>query len=40
MIQRHRERQALRALDDYMLRDIGVTRADVDHEVNKPAWRA
>ena len=40
MIQRHRERSALSAMDDRLLRDIGVTRADVDHEINKPAWRA
>ena len=40
MIQRHRERKALSAMDDRLLRDIGVTRADVDQEINKPAWRA
>ena len=39
-IERHRQRQALRSMDDRMLRDLGVTPADVDHEANKPAWRA
>lgn len=40
MVQRHRERNALSAMDDRLLRDIGVTRADVDQEINKPVWRA
>lgn len=38
--ERHRQRQALRTMDDRMLRDLGVTRADVAHETKKPAWRA
>ncbi len=33
------ERHRLAALDDYMLKDIGLTRADVEHEVRKPFWR-
>jgi uncharacterized protein YjiS (DUF1127 family) len=33
---RHRSRLHLRALDDRMLRDIGVTRADVDAELRRP----
>jgi uncharacterized protein YjiS (DUF1127 family) len=37
--QRSRERAELRRLDDRMLRDIGVTRGDVWHEINKPFWR-
>ncbi|MGF1627121.1 MAG: DUF1127 domain-containing protein [Alphaproteobacteria bacterium] len=35
----HRQRQALRSMDDHMLRDIGVTRADVERETRKPLWR-
>jgi uncharacterized protein YjiS (DUF1127 family) len=26
-------------LDERMLRDIGLTRADADYEINKPFWR-
>lgn len=33
------QRQALRRLDERMLRDIGLTRADVEIEVNKPFWK-
>ncbi|HUL08500.1 MAG TPA: DUF1127 domain-containing protein [Candidatus Acidoferrum sp.] len=36
---RVRERRHLRALDDHMLKDIGVTRADVEFEVQKHFWR-
>ena len=36
---RSRERAQLAMLDDRMLRDIGVTRADVWYECNKPFWR-
>jgi uncharacterized protein YjiS (DUF1127 family) len=32
-------RKHLAALDDRMLRDIGVSRADVEHEDGKPFWR-
>jgi uncharacterized protein YjiS (DUF1127 family) len=32
-------RRALSALDDRMLRDVGLTRADVYREVAKPFWR-
>jgi len=32
-------RRQLAGLDDRMLRDIGPTRADVDHEYHKPFWR-
>ncbi len=35
----HRERRALQSLDDAALKDIGITRADVDGEVGKPFWR-
>ena len=38
--QRYQERRALQRLDDYMLSDIGISRADVDVEANKPFWRS
>lgn len=37
---RWNQRQALGRLSDHQLRDIGVSRADVDEEVRKPFWRA
>jgi uncharacterized protein YjiS (DUF1127 family) len=37
--QRARDRQQLQTLSDYMLRDIGLTRADVFAEASKPFWR-
>lgn len=36
---RRRERAELARLDDRMLRDIGITRGDVWHEISKPFWR-
>lgn len=36
---RIRYRHDLEMLDDHMLRDIGLTRADVLHEAQKPFWR-
>ena len=33
-----RERRVLAQLPDYILDDIGLTRADVDRELVKPAW--
>lgn len=33
-------RHRLASLDDHMLADMGLTRADVDAEVTKPFWRA
>jgi uncharacterized protein YjiS (DUF1127 family) len=36
---RIQERRALYRLDDYMLHDIGISRADVELEANKPFWR-
>lgn len=33
------QRHKLRGLDDRMLKDIGRSRADADHEANKPFWR-
>ena len=34
-----REREELAALDDRMLKDIGLTRADAEFLSNKPFWR-
>lgn len=34
-----RERQALEALDDRLLRDLGLTHEDVGRETVKPFWR-
>ena len=36
---RARQRRHLAGLDDYMLRDIGLSRADVHREISKPVWR-
>jgi len=33
------ERHAMRSLDDRMLRDIGLSRADLERELHKPFWR-
>ena len=37
--ERARQRHTLAALDDYLLRDMGITRADVSAETGKPFWR-
>jgi len=37
--QRAADRRHLLALDDGMLRDIGLSRADVELEAGKPFWR-
>jgi uncharacterized protein YjiS (DUF1127 family) len=37
--ERRRQRVALARLDDRMLRDIGLTAADVEGETSKPFWR-
>jgi uncharacterized protein YjiS (DUF1127 family) len=34
-----RQRRHLAAMDDRMLRDIGLTRVDVAGETEKPFWR-
>lgn len=39
-IERHRQRRALLALDNHMLKDIGLGQADVWQEARKPFWRA
>ena len=36
---RLQERRALAALDDSLLRDVGLTRADVDREYDRPLWQ-
>jgi uncharacterized protein YjiS (DUF1127 family) len=36
---RARERAALAALDDRMLADIGLSRAEAEFFANKPFWR-
>jgi uncharacterized protein YjiS (DUF1127 family) len=36
---RAHDRAELARLDDRMLRDIGVTRADAEFLINKPFWR-
>ncbi len=33
------QRRALGGLSDYMLRDIGVSRAEAKREAGKPFWR-
>jgi uncharacterized protein YjiS (DUF1127 family) len=37
---RCRQRAALAALDDWLLRDIGLTRADIIRECAKPFWQS
>jgi uncharacterized protein YjiS (DUF1127 family) len=38
--ERSRQRHHLRSLSTHMLRDIGLSRADVEGEAAKPFWRA
>ena len=38
-VERRRQRQALLALDDNLLKDIGLSAADAWHEGTKPFWR-
>jgi uncharacterized protein YjiS (DUF1127 family) len=38
--QRVRDRETLRRLPDHMLKDIGIDRADLREEADKPFWRA
>ena len=37
--QRGRERRQLDYLGDHMLKDMGISRADIEREVSKPSWR-
>ena len=37
--ERLRQRRHLDGLDDRLLKDIGLSRADVAREVDKPFWR-
>ncbi len=39
-IDRHRQRQTLCGLSDHMLKDIGVSRSEAEHESRKPFWRS
>ena len=38
--ERVRQRHHLGEMDDHLLRDIGLSRADLEHESSKPFWRA
>jgi uncharacterized protein YjiS (DUF1127 family) len=38
-LERSRQRRHLAELNDYMLRDIGLTRVDAWTEAEKPFWR-
>ena len=38
--ERATERLALRRMDDHLLKDMGLSRADVEHEASIPFWRA
>jgi len=38
-LERARQRHALSELDEHMLKDIGLTRADVTRETDKPFWQ-
>jgi uncharacterized protein YjiS (DUF1127 family) len=38
-IERGRERRQLGTFDDHLLKDIGVTRRQVERELAKPFWR-
>ena len=39
-LERARQRRQLAQLGDHMLKDIGLSRADVEAEASKPFWRA
>lgn len=37
--ERANQRYALRELDDHLLKDIGISRADAAREAGKPFWK-
>lgn len=37
--ERNEQRRLLAGMDDRLLKDVGLTRADVAHETGKPFWR-
>lgn len=39
VMERNRQRRALRALPDYLLKDAGLSRADIEREASKPFWK-
>ena len=39
MTKRANQRRALAGLNDRMLADMGLTRADVEREIRKPVWQ-
>lgn len=39
-LERATQWRQLRALNGHALKDIGISRADADHETDKPFWRA
>ena len=39
-VERSRQRRALIAMEDRLLDDIGISRAEADREYRKPFWRA
>lgn len=38
--ERSRERRRLASLDDFLLRDMGLSRSDIHVEIRKPFWEA
>lgn len=36
----YRQRRSLASLDDHMLRDLGMTRDQAQHEADRPVWDA
>jgi uncharacterized protein YjiS (DUF1127 family) len=38
-LERYRQRQALHAMPDHLLKDIGLTRVDAEREAEKPLWK-
>jgi uncharacterized protein YjiS (DUF1127 family) len=38
-LERARQRRQLQSLNDHMLKDLGLSRADVEGEAGKPFWR-